>query len=620
MNRQQRRKAAKASGRAGAGISAAPVDLQQQFQDAVAVYQGGRLADAEALLQSIDALQPGISDVCHLRGVIALQSGAPERAILHLQAAIAASPRLPELHALLGTASAESGQTESAVAAFKRALRLDPKSVDAHYNFANVLRDAGRLADAEPHYRNAIRLEPDFADAHYNLGLALISAERYADAVESLQNAHVLSPGHADVHISLSNAYSMLRQYSDGERHARAALDIEPDDMTAHNNLARALQGLGQTDEAATSMRRALALDPENATLHANYGNILEDLGKTADAEAAYRKAAALSPEFAGAHTNLGLLLLLTGKYDEGWREYDWRWRRPHWARRPFPQAPWNGEDLSGKTVLAWGDEGPGDEILFASLLPDLIAAAGTCIVECAPRLSRMYERAFPDAEIHPRQADIPRRLLRNDIDYQTPFTELARWLRPNLADAARPGSAYLTADTALAASCRARYRGLGDGPVVGIAWASGNLRRPDRNAPLPLWDPILNLPGLTFLSLQYGNHADAIAEVWDRLGVTIHEDPEIDQLKSLEQFAAQIEAVDIVVSITNTTVHMAGAIGKTVWTMLPFMPDWRYQLDRDDTAWYPSMRLFRQRRARHWNEVIARVANELAAFRDTIA
>ena len=619
MNRQQRRKAAKASGRAGTGIGAAPIDLQQQFQDAVAVYQDGRLVDADALLQSIDAVQPGISDVCHLRGVIALQSGAPERAILHLQAAVSASPRLAELHALLGAGCAECGQTETAIGAFKRALRLNPKSVDAQYNFANVLRDAGRLADAVPHYRNAIRLEPEFADAHYNLGLALIAAERYADAVESLQNAHALSPGHADVHISLSNAYSMLRQYSDGERHARAALDIEPDGMTSHNNLARALQGLGRTDEAAKSMRRALALDPENATLHANYGNILEDLGNTADAETAYRKAAALSPDFAGAHTNLGLLLLLTGKYDEGWREYDWRWRRPHWARRPFPQAPWRGEDLSGKTILAWGDEGPGDEILFASLLPDLIAAAGTCIVECAPRLAGMYERAFPEAEIHPRQAKPSRRLLREDIDFQTPFTELARWLRPNLAAAAKPESAYLSANPELAAACRARYRQFNDTPVVGIAWASGNLRRPDRNAPLPLWDPILNVPGLTFLSLQYGDHADAIADVRDRLGITIHEDPEVDQLKSLEQFAAQIEAVDIVVSITNTTVHMAGAIGKTVWTMLPFMPDWRYQLDRDDTAWYPSMRLFRQKRARHWDEVIARVATDLAAFRDTL-
>jgi tetratricopeptide (TPR) repeat protein len=617
MNRQQRRKAAKATRRGGVG--AAPVVLQQRFQEAVARYQGGRLADAEALLQTIEADQPGISDVCHLRGVIALQSGAPDRAILHLQAAIAASPRLAGLHALLGTACAECGEIEAAIDAFKRALRLDPKSVDAHYNFANVLRDAGQLTEAEPHYRNAIRLEPDFADAHYNLGLALIAAERFEDAVESLNRALALSPGHADVHISLSNAHSMLRRYVDGELHARAALDIEPDEMTAHNNLARALQGLGRTDEAADSMRRALSLDPENPTLHANFGNILEDLGLIADAEASYRQAATLSPDFAGAHTNLGLLLLLTGKYDEGWREYDWRWRRPHWERRPFPQPSWNGENLSGKTVLAWGDEGPGDEILFASLLPKLIEAAGTCIVECAPRLAGLFERAFPGAEIHPRRARPSNRLLRDDIDHQTPFTELARWLRPNLAAAPKPERAYLTADADLAAACRERYRALGDGPVVGIAWASGNLRRPDRNAPLPLWDPILQLSGLTFLSLQYGDHADAIAEANGRLGVTIHEDPHIDQLKSLEQFAAQIEAVDIVVSITNTTVHMAGAIGKTVWTMLPFMPDWRYQLGRDDTAWYPSMRLFRQQRARHWDEVIARVARDLAAFRDTM-
>ncbi len=615
MNRQQRRKAAKATRRAGGGIGAAAPILQQQFQDAVARYQGGRLAEAETLLQSIEAAQAGISDVGHLRGVIALQSGAPDRAIGYLQSAIAASPRLADLHALLGAACAECGQVDAAIDAFKRALRLDPKSVDAQYNFANVLRDAGRLSEAEPHYRNAIRLEPEFADAHYNLGLALIAAERFEDAAASLERALELAPRQADVHISLSNAHSMLRRYTDGEFHARAALEIDPDAMTAHNNLARALQGLGRTDEAADSMRRALALDPENPTLYANFGNILEDLGMIEDAEAAYRKAADLSPDFAGAHTNLGLLLLLTGKYDEGWREYDWRWRRPHWQRRPFPQPPWAGEDLAGKTVLAWGDEGPGDEILFASLLPELIAAAGTCVVECAPRLTEMYRRAFPEAEIHPRQGKLSPRLLSDDIDYQTPFTELARWLRPNLAAAVKPTTAYLTADPELAATCRARYQALGDGPVVGIAWASGNLRRPDRNAPLPLWDPILTLPRMTFLSLQYGDHADAIADVRDRLGVTIHEDPAIDQLKSLEQFAAQIEAVDIVVSITNTTVHMAGAIGKTVWTMLPSMPDWRYQLERDDTAWYPGMRLFRQRRARHWDEVIERVASELAGY-----
>jgi hypothetical protein len=156
-----------------------------------------------------------------------------------------------------------------------------------------------------------------------------------------------------------------------------------------------------------------------------------------------------------------------------------------------------------------------------------------------------------------------------------------------------------------------------GAGPVVGIAWASGNLQRPERNAPLALWEPILSLPGLTFVSLQYGGSARDIAAVRDRLGVEIHTDPAVDQFASLEAFAAQVDAMDLVVSITNTTVHMAGALGRPVWTMLPAVADWRYQRARPDTPWYPAMRLFRQTRARQWTDVIERVAAELAAFRD---
>lgn len=629
MNRQQRRKAAKAA-RArgdGAGIAAVSPDVQRRFGDAVTLFQGGRLPDAEAALHEIDAAHPGIADVGHLRGVIALQLDSPERAVVHLEAATAANPHAAAPFTLLATAYSRTAETAKAIATFEKVLRLEPNSVDAHYNLATVLRDSGEPTAAAAHYRRAIELEPDFVDAHYNLGLALIDLEQYEPAVESLERASALAPagqarGQADVHVSLAKAHNMVQRYSDGETEARAALAIDPDSMAAQSNLARALQGQGRTEEADEAMRRALALDADSPDLHANYGNILEDLGDAEAAESAYRRAIELDPAFSGAHSNLGLLLLLTGAYAEGWREYDWRWRREHWSPRPFPQPRWDGADLTEKTVLAWGDEGPGDEILFASLLPELIAASGACVVECAPRLVELFRRAFPRAEIHPRKATPEPRLLRDDIDCQTPFTELARRLRPDLSAAAKPDKPYLTADPDMAEACRARYRALGGGPrgggpVVGIAWASRNLRRPDRNAPLPLWDPILRLDGLTFLSLQYGDHTAEIAEVRDRLGVTIHEDPDIDQLASLEQFAAQVDAVDIVVSITNTTVHMAGALGKTVWTMLPFMPDWRYRLGRDDTAWYPEMRLFRQRRARHWPEVIERVAGELAAFRD---
>lgn len=617
MNRRDRRLAKKAARKGGYGIADAPPEIQQRFQQAVSLFQAGDIS-AESALRGIEQDAPGISEISHLLGIVLLQMGRAGEAVAPLQFAARSMPRDPAPFNLLGVACQQSGDLEGAIAAFRKALALDANFTDAHFNFGNALRDAGRDAEAADRFRNAIRLEPGFADAHYNLALAEARLGNFEAAVEGYRQALSLQPDQADAHIGLSRALTMLHRYAEAETEARSALALAPDAIEAHSNLARALQGQGRIAEAETAIRTAIAQAPDNASLHANLGNILEDQDKVAEAAAAYREAIARDPDFSAAHSNLGLLLLLNGDYAEGWREYDWRWRREgRQPARPFDQPRWQGEDLGSRTILAWGDEGPGDEILFASLLPELAKRADKVIVECEPRLAGLFARAFPTIDVHARKDPPQSRLRRGDIDLQTPFTELARYLRPDLRAALAPDRAYLTADTEMAAACRERYRALGDGSVVGIAWASGNLLRPDRNAPLPLWNPILALPGLRFVSLQYGDRGTEIADVRDRLGVDIHVDPHIDQFASLEQFAAQVDAVDIVVSITNTTVHMAGALGKTVWTMLPYMPDWRYQRDREDTPWYPAMRLFRQTQARQWDDVIERVAKELAAFRD---
>lgn len=616
MNRRDRRLAKKAARKGAGGIAMAPPDIQQRFQQAVALFQQGNPA-VETVLRGIEADVAGIPEVSHLLGVVLLQTGRAVEAVAPLDYAAKALPRDPAPANLLGVACHQAGERDAAFAAFRKALARNADFADAHFNFGNALREAGRDAEAVEHFRATARLEPDFADAHYNLGLAEAQLGHFEAAIEAYRTALALAPGQADVHIGLSRALTMLHRNAEGEAAARAALALAPDAKEAHSNLARALQGQGRMADAEAAMREAIVCAPDTASLYANLGNILEDQDKVEAAEAAYRDAVARDPDFAAAHTNLGLMLLLNRRYEEGWREYDWRWRSPGRALRPFPQPRWTGDDLADRTILAWGDEGPGDEILFASLLPDLVARAGKVVVECEPRLAELFARAFPEAEVHPRRDPPVRRLLADDIDVQTPFTELARRLRPDLGEAPPPARHYLAADPVMAAECRARYRALGDGLIVGIAWASGNLMRPDRNAPLPLWDPVLTMPGLRFVSLQYGDRSAEIAEVRDRLGVDIHVDPHIDQFASLEQFAAQVDAVDIVVSITNTTVHMAGALGKTVWTMLPYMPDWRYQRERPDTPWYPAMRLFRQTTARRWDDVMERVARELAAFRD---
>ncbi len=596
---------------------AAPLDLQRQFQQAVSLYQSGDVAAAETALRAIEEEHSGFSEVCHLYGLVLLDKDRPLDAVPLLERAVKAAPRDPAVHNVLGGALRAIGDVKRAVDVYKKALRWDGDFTDAHFNLANTYRDLNRLDEAAAHYAKAIALEPAFADAHFNLGLTFNALERFEDAEAAYRNVLVHAPDDTEAMIGLGKALSIQQRYDEAETPLRAALDADPRSMEAHNNLARVLQGQGHTAEAQRTMEAALALTPDRGDLFINYGNILEDQGKVEGAIAAYREAVARLPDSPEGHTNLGLLLLLDRRYQEGWREYDWRWRRDGRKPRPFPQPRWQGEDLSDRTILAWADEGAGDEVLFASMLSDLSDKAGRCIVECDPRLVGLFGRAFPDIAVHPRRPTPPRRLTGDEIDVQTPFSELARWLKPDLFAAPSPAAGYLTADPDTAAACRARYRDRGDGLIVGIAWASGNRRRPERNAPLALWDPILTMPGLQFVSLQYGDHAAEIAETRERTGVDIFTDPAVDQVASLEDFAGQIAAVDIVVSITNTTVHMAGALGKPVWTMLPFTPDWRYQRDRDDTPWYPAMRLFRQTQPRRWEDVLDRVAEALSGFRD---
>lgn len=618
MNRSERRRAAKAARKQGrrATIEAAPEPVQETFQHALDLYGRGRLNQAENLLVAIDESSPGISNVAQLRGIIALHTGRPDRAASLLERAVAADPRNAALHQILGIAYHGLGRIEDGIVAFRKASALDPGNHEAPYAMGNMLREAGRLAEAVACYEAALRIEPDFVDARYNLGLAYSGLERWDAALAAYEAVLAQSPDAADVHIGLSKVLAMLRRCEAAERHARAALAITPDAIEAHSNLSRALQGLGRIEEAVAAMNEALALAPDNPDLHLNTGVILEDWGEIDAAEAAFRRAIELNPGFAEAHSNLGGLLLRHGRYEEGWREYDWRFRHPGFTPRPFPQPRWDGAELAGKTVLAWADEGAGDEIQLASLLPELIARAGRCLVECDERLVPAFERSFARAEIHGRRDRPAKKLLADAIDFQTPFSELPRWLRPDLAAAPKPGKPYLRADEALTAACRARYRGRGDGIVVGIAWSSGNLHRPGRNAPLALWEPILTQPGVQFVSLQYGDHAIELAETREKFGVDIFVDPEVDQLKSLERFAAQVAAVDLVISITNTTVHMAGALGRPVWTMLPHVAHWRYRQATEDTMWYPHMRLFRQAEPWRWDDVMERVGGELAAFR----
>ena len=325
-----------------------------------------------------------------------------------------------------------------------------------------------------------------------------------------------------------------------------------------------------------------------------------------------YKKALEINSQFSEAHKNLGMLLLLTGELERGWEKYEWRWKCHDFPseNRNFPQPLWDGTGLSDKSVLVWTEQGVGDEIMFANMLDTLSWMAAEIITECEERLVPLFQRSFPKIQFVSREQKPNPILLNKDIDYQVPIGSLAQWLRKNESQFPKKGS-YLSASSEKVSQLRDKYKGLTDDRfLVGISWKSINHGiEKEKSTILENWTPILSQPDCFFVNLQYGDIKQEIGEYYSSTGILIYTDQEINPLTNLDNFAAQISALDLVISISNTTVHISGALGKKVWTLLPYVPDWRWMLKREDTPWYPTMKLFRQSQMNDWRDVFQRVS-----------
>tara|TARA_B100001079_G_C16324977_1_gene476375 strand:- start:194 stop:1135 length:942 start_codon:yes stop_codon:yes gene_type:complete len=305
--------------------------------------------------------------------------------------------------------------------------------------------------------------------------------------------------------------------------------------------------------------------------------------------------------------------------FKNGWQQYQWRWKCDDFPseNRPFHQPLWNGSNLSGKTILIWAEQGIGDEIMFASMLNDLRQSNANIMVECEQRLISLFQRSFPDIQFFCRTNPPDQQLLNPNIDYQISMGSLGQWLRTDL-DSFKPGqSYYLTACPDKTAELRNKYQQLANGrKLVGISWKSTDIsqrRAKSKSTSLESWAPVLSQPNCYFINLQYGDVETEVVKLESNTNLKVYQDQEIDPLVNLDGFAAQISALDLVISTSNTTVHMAGALGKRVWTLLPHIPDWRWTLDREEALWYPVMRLFRQSSIGDWQEVFKRVSHALS-------
>ncbi len=616
------------------------------LEQAIGHHHCGALDRAEPLYREILRVDPAHADALHLLGIVAHQRQQPVEAVRYIERAIAANEKSPLFHCNLGAALQSLGDADRAIASLQRAVEIDPGYADAWFNLATIQRRSGKLAEASESYRRLCALRPHDVTVHGSLIGALRDLGRTKEAVDAASAAVAMHPHSAELHNTLGTLLHDCGDIDAAIAQYQQSIQLDLQFAAAHSNLATALKETGRCDEAITHYNRALSIDPRFVLGHFNLGNLYRDLDRLDEAIAAYGRALAIDPEhvearvnqavalkdqqrmpealanyetllarqpeLAEARFNRALIRLAQGDLARGWDEYEWRMRHKSEPQR-FSVPRWTGTPPADKAILIHAEQGIGDEIMFASCLPDVLAQGGRCVVECDRRLVPLFSRSFPAVQCISKQSILDGTLSPPAADMQMAIGSLPRVFRRDL-NAFPRHAGYLVADAPRRQQFREALSRLGDGLKVGISWFGGkdDEARRKRSIPLERWAPLLSLPGIDWVTLQYGQTVRERAAVEAQTGGTIFECPDADPLQDLDSFAALVSALDLVISVDNSTVHMAGALGVPVWTLLPSASDWRWMLERSDTPWYPSMRLIRRGKSEIWPDVLAHVASEL--------
>jgi len=508
----------------------------------------------------------------------------------------------------LGAALAGLDRVEAAEAAYRRALEHQPRYAEAWSNLGGLLGAKGASDEQMAAYRKAIDANPRLAPVWSNLGNALCSARRFAEAESACRRAIELDSGFVSGWINLGRALHAQKRQAEARDACERALQLAPSLAEGWAGLANALMGLREFDAAIDAYGRAVSLCPQSADLHVNLGIALRRVGREREGNASLQQALALDPAHDFASWNLAMSLLERGELAEGWARYEARWARPDSPARRFPLK--GGPPFKGKALL-WGEQGVGDHILYARMASEAAQAGGCVTLETDARLVELFRRSFPGltvaAQTEPPQANP------DEFDHVLPLASLGRYLRPSL-DSFPAHRGYLLAD----AERRSRYRTMlrrGDSLIVGIAWRSSNPEfANEKSAPLAQWEPLLSVPGIGFVSLQYGDVDGERRDAERRFGVTIATLPGLDVFADLDGLAALHAACDLVVTTSTVNAHFAGALGQPGWVLLPKRIGtlWYWFTERGDCPWYPSLTLFRQQQDGDWSGAMALAARRL--------
>ncbi len=580
--------------------------IEQAMEIAMRHHRDGQLAIAEDIYRKVLAQRPDHPDALHLLGVIIGDAGQTDAGIELIRRAIAINPGVADYHSNLGNALARSGKFDEAIVAHRCAMRLRPDYAEIHYNLANALDKNGQTSESIAEYRQAIRLKPELAAAHNNLGHALYVSGQVDEAIPACREAIRLDPNYAVAHFNIGLFLYSKRQFDESIAALRESLRLKPDFAEAYYNLGNALHELGQFDEAIAAYHQALRFQPVYPEAYNNIGIVLRDKGQLDEANAAYLQSLRMRNDNPPVHWNLALNYLLQGNFNQGWEEQEWRLQCKSSTSPPhnFNQPMWDGRDLNGQTILLHAEQGFGDTIQFVRYAPMVADRGGRVFLQCQPELARLLKFNPQLGQIISADDPIP------EFEFHCLLLSLPRAFNTDI-HSIPAATSYLRVDPALAEAWKERLASAPCGFRVGMVWAGRPTHKRDRHRSFALSQflPLSAVNNVSFFSLQKGPASKQINDLPQSMKL-------VDFTSDLHDFAetaALISNLDLVIGADTAVAHLAAAMGKPVWLLLPAVPDWRWLMNREDSPWYPTMRLFRQKSPGDWAEVISRVKESLA-------
>jgi tetratricopeptide (TPR) repeat protein len=495
---------------------------------------------------------------------------------------------------------------EAAIDKFRTAIKNKANYAEAYHSIGKILHDAGKVEEGIENYQKAVEINPKREDTYLSLGTALKQNGKIKEARENYQKAIEVQPDFVEAFNSMGVLELDENNFDVAEKNFNQAIKINPKHADSYNNLGIVQLYKYDVNSALESHRRAIEMDPTNAKYHLNIAIAFRNIGDSTLAMQSYKEALKIDPTFAKAHLNLAIEYLHNEDFKNGWPKYEWRWKSVLAGQELITSKPvW--QSFKRDRVLLWQEQGVGDEIMFASIIPDLQLSCSKLIVQVDPRLVSIFRRSFSDnIDFQPKSDPISE----SKFDSQIPFGTLPQYFRQNLESFQIASRGWLTANNAKTDSLRARLLEDGSEIIIGISWQSTKPRNGAEKKVISLAQIAKKLhgPKIKLVNLQYGDVSKELDNLKKNFNIDVVQVHEIDNKDDLDGLASLIMACDRVVSISNATIHLAGALGKKSDVLLAFSSDWRWGKQSDSSYWYESVRLHRQTKINDWETVLERL------------